>query len=45
MVTRWTAADGLPSNALTNALQTADGYLWLASFDNLSRFDGQEFAV
>jgi signal transduction histidine kinase/ligand-binding sensor domain-containing protein/DNA-binding response OmpR family regulator len=37
--------DGLPSAGILEALQTADGYLWLATFDGLVRFDGVRFEV
>ncbi len=40
---RWTVAEGLPVNALTDVVQTADGWLWIASFDGLLRFDGVRF--
>src|SRR5438552_12549425 len=42
---RWTTDDGLPQNAVNAILQTRDGYLWLATFDGLVRFDGLEFTV
>ena len=41
----WTVADGLPSNALTQVLQTADGYLWIGTEEGLVRFDGFRFAT
>ncbi len=41
----WTTEDGLPSNSLTNILQTRDGYLWIASFNGLVRFDGVSFTI
>ena len=41
----WTVDDGLPSNALTRVLQTRDGFLWIASYNGLLRFDGARFAV
>jgi signal transduction histidine kinase/ligand-binding sensor domain-containing protein/DNA-binding response OmpR family regulator len=37
--------DGLPSAGITKALQSRDGYLWLATFDGLVRFDGHKFEV
>ncbi|MCG8460619.1 MAG: hypothetical protein MI919_30425, partial [Holophagales bacterium] len=37
--------DGLPSAGLTQALQTRDGYLWLATFDGLVRYDGARFEI
>ena len=40
---QWTASDGLPVNSI-NALAFSDeGYLWLATFDGLVRFDGSRF--
>jgi ligand-binding sensor domain-containing protein len=41
----WTTDDGLPQNAVNAILQTRDGYLWLATFDGLVRFDGRQFTV
>lgn len=37
--------DGLPVAGIVEALQTRDGYLWLATFDGLVRFDGVRFRV
>lgn len=45
LATRWSVDEGLPSTALNNVLQTRDGYLWIASFDGLIRFDGLVFDV
>jgi ligand-binding sensor domain-containing protein len=39
----WTARDGLPVDGLTDLLQTRDGYLWIATWDGLVRFDGVRF--
>jgi signal transduction histidine kinase/ligand-binding sensor domain-containing protein/CheY-like chemotaxis protein len=41
----FTAADGLPMAGIVQALQTRDGFLWLATFDGLVRFDGARFEV
>ena len=41
----WTADNGLPQNSVRDILQTRDGYLWLATFDGLVRFDGVRFTV
>ena len=41
----WTTDNGLPQNAIRDLLQTRDGYLWLATFDGLVRFDGVRFTV
>jgi signal transduction histidine kinase/DNA-binding response OmpR family regulator len=40
----FTAADGLPIAGSPQALQTRDGYLWLATFDGLVRFEEVPFA-
>jgi signal transduction histidine kinase/ligand-binding sensor domain-containing protein/DNA-binding response OmpR family regulator len=37
--------DGLPRAGIIQILQTRDGYLWLATFDGLVRFDGARFEV
>lgn len=42
---RWTRADGLPSDLLWSLIQTADGFLWIASQSGLVRFDGHAFDV
>ncbi|MCK4662637.1 MAG: SpoIIE family protein phosphatase [Bacteroidales bacterium] len=39
----WTIDDGLSSNALRNIIQTKDGYIWLASYDGVTRFNGVDF--
>jgi len=41
----WTSEDGLPSNSLLYLRQTHDGYLWISSFNGLSRFDGVAFTL
>jgi signal transduction histidine kinase/ligand-binding sensor domain-containing protein len=41
----WTTADGLPQNSVTAMAQTTDGYLWMATFTGLVRFDGMQFTV
>ncbi len=41
----WRIEDGLPENSITAIAQTHDGYLWLATFDGLVRFDGARFTV
>jgi signal transduction histidine kinase/ligand-binding sensor domain-containing protein/DNA-binding response OmpR family regulator len=39
----FTAADGLPAAGIAQMVQTRDGFLWLATFDGLVRFDGARF--
>src|SRR5262249_25433678 len=41
----WQTQEGLPHNAVNSILQTHDGYLWLATYDGLARFDGANFTV
>jgi signal transduction histidine kinase/ligand-binding sensor domain-containing protein/DNA-binding response OmpR family regulator len=41
----WTVNDGLPVNSVTAIAQSRSGYLWLATFDGLARFDGARFVV
>jgi ligand-binding sensor domain-containing protein len=45
LVRAWGLDDGLRPSALKSALQTPDGYLWLAGFGGLARFDGDRFAT
>lgn len=44
-IDQWTAEDGLPQNSVYGIVQTADGYLWMATVDGLARFDGVRFKV
>jgi len=39
----WTTSEGLPVNHINDVYQTPDGYLWLATFSGLLRFDGVRF--
>jgi signal transduction histidine kinase/ligand-binding sensor domain-containing protein len=41
----WTAETGLPQNIITALHQTPEGYLWIATLDGLTRFDGLRFTV
>ena len=41
----WTTENGLPQNSVNEILQTRDGYLWLATFGGLVRFDGIRFVI
>jgi signal transduction histidine kinase/ligand-binding sensor domain-containing protein len=36
----WTVDNGLPENEIRGITQTPDGYLWIATFNGLARFDG-----
>ncbi|MFU8859725.1 MAG: ligand-binding sensor domain-containing protein [Cyclonatronaceae bacterium] len=39
----WTVESGLPDNVINDILQTSDGFLWIATDNGLSRFDGFTF--
>lgn len=41
----WTTRDGLPHNQVNDIAQTADGYLWLATWEGLVRYNGQDFEL
>jgi signal transduction histidine kinase/ligand-binding sensor domain-containing protein len=43
--TVWTTEEGLPQNSVNSIVQTRDGYLWLATFGGLARFDGLRFTI
>ncbi|MGQ0798724.1 MAG: ligand-binding sensor domain-containing protein [Pseudomarimonas sp.] len=44
-VETWTTRDGLPHNLVLDLAQTPDGYLWLATWEGVVRFNGLEFVV
>lgn len=37
--------DGLPQNTATDLVQTRDGFVWIATYGGLARFDGLTFKV
>ena len=41
----WNTVNGLPINEIRGIEKTPDGYLWLATFGGLVRFDGRRFTV
>ena len=41
----WTTENGLPQNSINDIVQTRDGFLWLATYGGLVRFDGLRFVV
>ena len=41
----WSTGEGLPQDSVHQVLQTADGYLWVATEGGLARFDGVAFRV
>ncbi len=43
--TSWTVENGLPQNTVTGLLQSRDGYVWIATQEGLTRFDGVRFTT
>src|SRR5215210_5524279 len=41
----WTVEQGLPHGTVRGLAQTRDGCLWLATYEGLVRFNGEEFRV
>lgn len=41
----FTTEHGLPQSSVSAIVQTRDGYLWLATYDGLARYDGARFVV
>ena len=41
----WQTEDGLPDNSVTSVGQTPDGFLWVATYGGLMRFDGASFST
>lgn len=41
----WKDEEGLPQNSVYALAQTRDGYLWVATWEGLVRFDGVHFTV
>ncbi len=41
----WQTDEGLPDNSVTGVAQTADGYLWVATYGGLMRFNGAGFSA
>ncbi|GAB6197023.1 two-component regulator propeller domain-containing protein [Lysobacter xanthus] len=44
-VESWTTRDGLPHSTVNGIGQTSDGYLWLASWEGIARYNGHEFQL
>ena len=45
VVEQWSSDDGLPVDAVSDVQIDHDGYVWIATFDGLVRFDGVRFTV
>lgn len=40
----WQLEDGLPQSSILDIVQTRDGFLWFATYEGVTRFDGKTFA-
>jgi ligand-binding sensor domain-containing protein/signal transduction histidine kinase len=45
LIDSWDVEKGLPDNFVTSVVQTPDGYLWIGTYNGLSRFDGSRFVT
>ncbi len=45
LIDSWQTEQGLPENSANALVQSPDGYLWVATFGGLVRFDGMKFKV
>lgn len=41
----WTSRNGLPHNSVRDIAQTPDGQIWLATWEGLVRYNGQDFTA
>lgn len=41
----WTTRQGIPHNTINAVTQTPDGYLWLATWEGIARFNGHRFRL
>jgi signal transduction histidine kinase/ligand-binding sensor domain-containing protein len=39
----WRLEDGLPNSVVRGIVQTDDGYVWIATYEGLARFNGETF--
>ena len=44
-ITKYDENSGLPSSHITKIIQDHQGFVWIATWNGLCRFDGQEFAL
>ncbi len=45
LITEWGTYSGLPSDSVTDIVQTPDGYIWVGTKKGLARFDGVRFEL
>ncbi|MFY8326345.1 ligand-binding sensor domain-containing diguanylate cyclase [Pseudoalteromonas sp. ZZD1] len=41
----WSTRSGLPHNSINSLAQTNDGYIWVATWEGLARYNGREFKL
>ncbi len=41
----WDSSNGLPHNTAQAIAQTSDGYIWIATWEGLARFNGREWKI
>jgi len=41
----YTSTDGLASSTVFNIIQDRNGFIWFATLNGISRFDGKQFAT
>ena len=41
----WSTEEGMASESTNEILQSDDGYIWIATYAGLHRFDGKDFTV
>lgn len=45
VLSKWDSRSGLPQNSVMAVQQDKNGFLWIATFDGLARFDGLNFKI
>lgn len=45
VITRFGMKDGLPQSSINDIIQSKDGYIWLATYGGIVRFDGNTFTT
>ena len=45
VLTEWSVEEGMGSESTNELLQTPDGYMWVATYAGLHRFDGKDFTI
>ena len=43
-IKHFTESDGLPQSLITCVIQDSKGYIWISSWNGLSRYDGYSFS-